>query len=299
MTRFAGVFTPIVTPFTATDTLDEPALRRNVAHWMKTPLHGLVVLGSNGEAPQLDDAEADRVIALARDEVPKERTFIVGTGRESTRATIAATKRAASLGADAVLVRTPSFFKPQLTTEIFVRHYREVADAARVPVLLYNVSMFTGVSLQPEAVEQLASHPNIVGMKESGSDIGLIAEFVSRTPEGFTVLGGSATMLLYSLTAGATGAIVALAALVPDACVALWEHVRAGRFQDAHALQRKLTPLARSIGGGYGVPGLKAALDLMGYQGGYPRPPLRPVSERVVETIRGQLDALGVLPARV
>jgi 4-hydroxy-2-oxoglutarate aldolase len=294
--RFAGVFTPIATPFTSSDTIDEAALRGNVAQWMTTPLHGLVVLGSNGEAAQLDDDEADRVVALVREGVPAEKTLMVGTGRESTRATVAATKRAAVLGADAVLVRTPSFFKPQMTTDVFVRHYTEVADTSPVPVLLYNVTMFTGVTLQPDAVERLSSHPNIVGMKESGSDIGLIAEYVSRTPDAFTLLGGSATMLLYSMAAGCDGAIVALAALVPEACVKLWTLVRTGQFQEAHALQRKLMPLARSIGAVHGVPGLKAALDLMGYVGGFPRPPLRPAPPSVVDAIRVQLEALGAFP---
>ena len=117
-----------------------------------------------------------------------------------------------------MLVRTPSFFKSQMTTDVFVRHYTEVADASPVPVLLYNVTMFTGVNLQPDAVERLAGHPNIVGMKESGSDIAQIAELVSRTPDDFTVLAGSATTFFHALCAGCDGAILALAALVPDAC---------------------------------------------------------------------------------
>jgi 4-hydroxy-2-oxoglutarate aldolase len=259
---------------------------------MQTPLHGLVVLGSNGEAPQLDDSEADRVITIVREGVPSDRTLIAGTGRESTRAAIAATERAAAIGVDAVLVRTPSFFKPQMTADAFIRHYTDVADASPVPVLLYNVTMFTGVSLPVEAVERLAQHPNIVGMKESGSDIGLIAEYVARTPDDFVMLGGSATMLLYSLAAGCDGAVVALAALLPEACVALRALVSEGRLQEAHALQRKLMPIARSIGGQHGVPGLKAALDLAGYTGGYPRPPLRPVSAAVVDSIRTQLQAV-------
>ena len=292
MKRFAGVLTPIVTPFTAEDEVDAGALRRNVAKWIATPLHGLVVLGSNGEAPQLDDDEADRVIAVVREGVPASKWLLAGTGRESTKATIAATRRAAALGADAALVRTPSFFKPQLTADIFVRHYTDVADASPIPVLLYNVTMFTGVSLPVDAVERLAAHPNIVGMKESGSDIGHIAELVARTPDDFTMLGGSATMLLFSLSAGCDGAIVALAMLVPELCVELWTLVREGKFQEAHALQRRLMPLARSIGGQHGVPGVKAALDLAGYEGGYPRPPLRPVSPAVAATIRAQVEAL-------
>ena len=139
MKPFSGVFTPIITPFRGDGTIDEAGMRSNVARWMTMPLTGLVVLGSNGEAPQLEDAEADWVIEIVRGEVPVDRPLIAGTGRESTKATIAATQRAAAAGVDAVLVRTPSFFKSQMTTEVFVRHYSEVADASPVPVLLYNV----------------------------------------------------------------------------------------------------------------------------------------------------------------
>ena len=290
---FAGIFTPIVTPFTADDAVDERALRSNVDRWMKTPLTGLVVLGSNGEAAQLDDTEADRVVEIVRERVPSNRPLIAGTGRESTKATSAATARAAAAGVDAVLVRTPSFFKAQMTAEIFLRHDTEVADASRVPVLLYNVTMFTGVTMPVEAVERLAAHPNIVGMKESGGDIGYISELVTRTPDDFTVLAGSATTFFHALCCGCDGAILALAALLPEACVRMQALVREERLAEARVLQHTITPLARSVGGTYGVAGLKAALDLSGYNGGVPRPPLRPAPPHVVETIRGQLAELG------
>jgi 4-hydroxy-2-oxoglutarate aldolase len=293
MKPYRGIFTPIVTPFRADDSVDEAALRANIGRWMETPLTGIVVLGSNGEAAQLDDGEADRVIAIAREAVPRGRPLVAGTGRESTRAAIAATRRAAGAGVDAVLVRTPAFFKPQMTTDVFVRHYTEVADASPVPVLLYNVTMFTGVNLLPEAVERLAAHPNIVGLKESGSDIAQIAEYVERTPDDFTVLAGSAATLYQALCAGCDGAILAVAAVVPDLCVELASLVRERRLDEARALQRRLLPLARSVGSAHGVPGLKAALTLLGYQGGYPRPPLQPAPPHVVEQIRGQLEALG------
>jgi len=189
-------------------------------------------------------------------------------------------------------VRTPSFFKPQMTTDAFVRHFTEVADASPVPVLLYNVTAYTGVNLLPDAVERLAVHPNIVGMKESGSDIGQIAEYVARTPDDFTVLAGSATTLVHALCAGCDGAILALASLAPAECVLMTTLVREKRLDEANALQRRLMPLARSVGTSYGVPGLKAALELSGYAGGSPRPPLRPVSSEVVDIIRRQLTAL-------
>jgi len=297
--RFAGVFTPIATPFTSDDALDEKALGSNIRRWMTTPLTGLVVLGSNGEAPQVEEEEADRIVTIARSLMPNSRPLIVGTGRESTKATIAATKRAADLGADAALVRTPSFFKNQMTTDVFIHHYMAVADASRIPVLLYNVTMYTSVTLGADAVEQLSAHPNIVGMKESGNDLLYISECVNRTPDDFTVLAGSATTLFQSLCAGVDGAVLALAALLPDECVEMVTLVKENRIAEARALQRKVTPLARSIGGGYGITGLKAAMDLLGFNGGLPRPPLRPASKQIVETIRGQLDALGVLPVRV
>jgi 4-hydroxy-2-oxoglutarate aldolase len=291
--RFAGILTPIVTPF-ADGALDEWGMRANVERWAQTSLAGLVVLGSNGEAAQLEDEEADRAVALVRASLPRDKWLLAGTGRESTPATIAATRRAASLGADAVLVRTPSFFKPQMTTEAFVRHYTAVADASPVPVLLYNVSMFTGVNLGAEAVERLAVHPNIAGMKESGSDIGLLAEYIARTPDDFTVLAGSATTLVHALAAGCDGAILALAAILPDQCRTLADLVASGRLADARLLQRRLMPVARSVGSTYGVAGLKTALDLLGYAGGDPRPPLLPVSPATVAIIRGQLQTLGL-----
>jgi len=290
---FSGVFTPIVTPFTTEDTVDEAALAYNVERWMKTPLTGLVVLGSNGEAAQLDDDEADRVIEIVRKHVPRDRPLIAGTGRESTKATIAANARAAAAGVDAVLVRTPSFFKAQMSADVFVRHYTEVADASPVPVLLYNVTMFTGVTMQVEAVERLAVHPNIVGMKESGSDIGYISELIARTPDNFTLLAGSATTYFHALCAGCDGGILALAALLPDACVRMQTLVREQRLAEARVLQHWVTPLARSVGSTYGVAGLKAALDLAGYKGGVPRPPMRKASSLVIETISDQLAALG------
>ena len=292
MKPFAGIYTPIATPFRDDGTVDERALAANVSRWMTTPLTGLVVLGSNGEAASLEEAEADRVVEIVRAGVPSSRPLIAGTGRESTRGTIAATRRAAAAGADAALVRTPSFFKPQMTSDAFVRHFTEVADASPVPVLLYNVTLYTGVNLLPDAVERLAVHANIVGIKESGSDIGQIAEYVARTPDDFTVLAGSATTLVHALCAGCDGAILALASLAPAECVSMATLVRERRLDEAIALQRRLMPLARSVGTTYGVPGLKAALELKGYAGGPPRPPLRPVSSEVVDIIRRQLDAL-------
>ena len=288
-----GVFPPIPTPFHDGE-LDIEALGRNCDRWLATGLHGLVALGSNGEAPLLDDAESDRVIEAVRARVPAERLLIAGVARESTAGTVRAARRAAALGADAVLVRTPSVFKAWVADEAMVEHYTAVADASPVPVLLYNFAALTGVSLTVATVARLAVHPNIAGMKESGGDIGFLSELIDATPDGFRVLAGSAPAFYASLLSGAAGGILALASAVPELCVELFDLVNARRLAEARALQRQLTPLARLVTRVHGVPGLKAALTAAGYAGGDPRPPLRPVGPAAAEEIRRALAALAV-----
>ena len=297
MHPFAGVYTPLATPFAADGSLDERGLTANVERYLQTPLTGLVVLGSNGEAPQLDDDEADRAIALVRAAMPRGRPLLAGTGRESTRATIAATTRAAKLGADAVLVRTPAFYKGQMTSDAFVRHYTQVADQSPVPVLLYNVTVYTGVNLLPDAIAALSAHPNIVGIKETNSDMVQLGEYLSRAQHGFTVLAGSGATYYSALALGAHGAILAVGGVAPDLCMNIFTAVSDGRFAEARAMQHKLAPLARLVGAAHGVPGLKAALDLLGFVGGAPRPPLLPASAAAVNAIREQLIALDLLEA--
>ena len=295
--NLAGVFAPIPTPFDDRDRIDTTRLRAALARWVRRPLTGFVVLGSNGEAVLMDDFEADQVIVSAREAIPGDRRFIVGTGRESTQAAIRASRRAAEHGADAVLVRTPGFFKTQMTTDAFVRHYTAVADASPVPVLLYNFTALTGVNLLPAAVARLATHPNIVGMKESGGDVAQIADLVSGTPDDFNVLAGTTATFFAALSVGAAGGILALACVVPGACMHLFELNQAGRHAEALALQRQLVPLARLLGPTYGVPGLKAALNLLGYDVGAPRPPLAPVPDTAIPALRDALAQFEEIPA--
>lgn len=295
-----GVLNPIPTPFTDRDEIDVVRLRAALGRWLTTPLTGFVILGSTGEAVLLDERESNRVIAEARDVVPADRTFIVGTGRESTRATIDATKRAASLGAEAVLVRTPGFYKGPMTADAFVRHYTAVADASPVPVLLYNFTAVTGVTIPVEAVAALASHPNIPGMKESNSDVPRIAALVAAVPPDFQVVAGSASTFLDALGAGAAGGILALSAVLPEACVTLLQLARSGRTGDARALQERLQPLAKFFSARYGIPGLKAGLRVMGYDIGDPRPPLTPLTDSAaLDELTHALSSFDEAPAHV
>src|SRR3954452_9506947 len=231
--HLAGVFAPIPTPFDDSDRVDTARLKAALGKWVKGPLTGFVVLGSNGEAALMDDFECDQAIVAAREAVPRDKVFIVGTGRESTQGAIKATKRAAEHGADAVLVRTPGFFKSQMTNDVVVRHYTGVADASPVPVLLYNFTSVTGVKLQPAAVARLATHPNIVGMKESGGDVTQVADLVALTPDDFIVLAGAARTLYPVMCVGPTGGILALSNPLPVPCTHLFELTRAGRHEEA------------------------------------------------------------------
>jgi 4-hydroxy-2-oxoglutarate aldolase len=295
--NLAGIFAPIPTPFDDRDRVDTGRLKAALAKWVRRPLTGFVVLGSNGEAALMDDFEADQTIVAARETIPHDKGFIVGTGRESTQATIKASKRAAEHGADAVLVRTPGFFKSQMTNDVFVRHYTAVADASPVPVLLYNFTAVTGVNLLPAAVARLATHPNIIGMKESGGDVAQVADLVSQTPDDFTVLAGAAATLYPMMCVGAAGGILALAGVLPAPCMHLFELTKSGRHDKAIALQRQLVPVARLLGATHGVPGLKAALNLLGYDVGVPRPPLLPLPESIIPALRDALAQFEEIPA--
>jgi dihydrodipicolinate synthase/N-acetylneuraminate lyase len=287
----AAVFPPMPTPFKDGE-VDATAIASNVTRWVRAGLGGVLALGSNGEAPLLEDEEGDRVVGAARDVIPRDRVLIVGTGRESTRGTIAASRRAAALGADAVLVRAPFFFKAAMTADALVRHYLAVADGSPVGVLLYNFPALTGINLAPETIARLAEHPNIIGVKETSSDAQQLAACVDAVPRSFAVLCGSAPVFYAALCLGAAGGIVAAACVVPELCVELHTLVAAGRHADARALQRRLTPLARLVTAAHGVPGLKAAMELAGYTAGDPRAPLAPLGEPGIQQIRAAIGQL-------
>jgi 4-hydroxy-2-oxoglutarate aldolase len=285
-----SVFPPMPTPF-ADGEVDPAAIRHNVRRWIAAGLGGIVVLGTNGEAALLDDDEGDRIVETARLEVPRHRTLIAGVGRESTRATIAAARRAAAFGADAVLVRTPSFYRAHISVSALVAHYTAVGDASPVPVLLYNYAAFTGVNMAPATIARLAAHPNIIGMKETTTDGAQFMDLSAVVPAEFTVLAGSAPGAYTAFCAGASGAILAVACVMPEMCLELLALARDGRHAEALRCQQRITPLARAVTTGFGIAGLKAAMDLSGYKGGDPRAPLERPAPEAVETIKSLLHA--------
>jgi 4-hydroxy-2-oxoglutarate aldolase len=212
-----SVFPPMPTPFRDGE-VNAAAIRANVRKLMAAGLGGIVALGTNGEASLLDDDEAELVVATARLEVPADRTLIAGVGRESTRATIAAARRAAAGGADAVLVRSPSFYRTHVPMPALISHFVAIADASPVPVLVYNFAAFTGVNMAPEVIAGLAAHPNIAGVKETSTDGAQFMELAALVPPRFTVLAGAGPGVYTALCAGATGAILAVSCVRASAC---------------------------------------------------------------------------------
>jgi 4-hydroxy-2-oxoglutarate aldolase len=286
-----AVFPPMPTPFLDGE-VHTAAISSNIGRWMRSGLGGVLVLGTNGEAPLLEDDESDRVIEAARGAVPSERALLVGAGRESTRATITAARRAGAGGADAVVVRTPSLYRAHTPVSALADHYLAVAESSPIPVLLYNYPAFTGVNLTPELIGRLAEHPNILGVKETSTDAAQFTEMAGVVPDRFTILSGSAPGCFAALCAGARGAILAIACVAPDACLELVELTRAGRLAEGLALQQRLTPLARAVTTTFGIAGLKAALDIAGYVGGEPRPPLCPLASDAIQKIRTLFERL-------
>lgn len=273
----AGVFAPLPTPFTDADRVDLNRLEAIVDRLLATSLTGFVLLGTSGEAALVEEQEADLIIERARSRVPSDRGFIVGTGRESTAGAIGAAKRAATLGADAVLVRTPGFFRSQMTDDALVSHYQRVADASPVPVVLYTFPAVTGVNLSPAAVKRLSSHGNVIGLKDSSGNVGQVAAVAAEAPEGFHVLTGSGSTFFPALCVGAAGGVLSLACVLPELCMAIYDAWGAGDYGQARSLQRSAGAVARLVGE-HGVPGLKAAMAARGWDAGRPRLPLQPLA---------------------
>ncbi|MGH7264108.1 MAG: dihydrodipicolinate synthase family protein [Candidatus Rokuibacteriota bacterium] len=290
---FEGVYPPVLTPFRGDDVAHDK-LAANLRRLHEHPLAGYVMLGSTGEFPLLSEAEKERILATARAEIPRDRLLVAGTGGESTPAAIRLTKRAAELGADAALIITPSYYKGMMKPPALIRHYRALADASPLPVLLYNFPANTGINLEPDTVARLAEHPNIRGIKDSSGNVPQAAETIRLTPKSFQVLVGSPIAFLPALMLGAAGGILAVANVAPRECCEIWRLAQAGQWGEAREIVYRISPLATGIAARYGIGGLKAALDLLGSYGGAPRGPLPAPDGDGVEEIKEILATAGL-----
>lgn len=340
-----GIFPAITTPFYLDGRLYLKKLEHNVDFYSRTPVSGMVVLGSTGETVMLSDEEQRSVLKLAIEVASEEKVMVAGVGQESAFQTLVLIEYAAKLGYDVALVRTPSYYRPQMTAkpEGLLAHYRFIADRSPLPVLLYSVPPFTAYDLPIDLVVQLAQHPNIIGIKESSGNVekiaairaatsaakrtvkvteifnavtarmlsqspaqlaGLVAaeslgssasptvtatatlappktasKFKIRTKEvGFQILAGAAHKLLPSLQAGANGGVLAFAAAAPTACFEIHTAWKEGDLKLAEQKQERVSIAAKRVVAELGVPGVKFAMDLNGYFGGFARLPLLPLT---------------------
>jgi 4-hydroxy-2-oxoglutarate aldolase len=285
-----GVIPPLVTPFHADGGLDLEAFSGSLEALAAHDFAGFLALGSTGEASSLDEDEKLLLVAAARRTVPG-RFLLVGSGLESTRATVAFTRKVIDLGADAVLVLTPCYYKNRMTVEALRRHFEAVADASSVPVYLYSVPAFTGLPWPAEITPALAAHPRIRGIKESSGDINLFARITASVPNGFEVACGNAAVIYPALCLGAAGGVLGVSNCSPKATLALYKAFCGGDHEKARRIQRALLPLV-SVAVTHGVAGLKLAMSLAGMRGGTVRAPLLPAAPGLVEEVRPLLAAL-------
>lgn len=292
---FKGIYTPIITPFNEKEEVDFGKMKHNLEKWQKTNLDGIVVLGSNGEFVYLSKEEKLQVVEFVVKNFDSDKRIIVGTSYDSTKETISFSNQVANLGADAVLVLPPHYYKGGMKEEVLYHYFIEVADACPIPVMLYNMPANTGINMSSSLVARMSEHPNIVGIKDTSGNIVQLSEIVRDTRDDFAVFAGNAGYLLPSLTIGAKGATVALGNILPDDCCRLLQLFEEGKIAEARALQLKLIKINYLVTGGLGVPALKEAMDLLGYAGGLPRKPLRPLKEEEKILVKEALIEYGVL----
>jgi 4-hydroxy-2-oxoglutarate aldolase len=285
----SGVLPPIPTPFDRQGEVAYKRLGENLERWNGYGLTGYVVLGSNGEAVYLTEKEKLGVLETARKVIPANKVMVAGTGCESTRETIALTRQALKIGADVALLVTPHFFAGKMTPESLVRYYQAVAEAAPIPIVIYNVPKFTHVDMDANTIARVAQHPNIIGIKDSGGNVTKIADVVRLVRPEFQVLAGSAGFFLAALAVGAVGGVMALANIAPQQSIDIYHLFQKRRWEEAAELQRRMVPVNAAVTARFGVAGLKAAMDMLGYYGGPVRAPLLDLTASEMEALQAIL----------
>lgn len=294
MKQLKGIMPPITTPFINGElALDK--LEFNINKLNKTDLAGYVVMGSNGESVFLTRDEKLKLVEMTKKFASPEKLIIAGTGSDSIKETISLSNESAERGADFVLILTPSFYKSEMKHNAFIKYFNTVADAVKIPVIIYNVPKFTGVDIESETVAKLSEHQNIVGIKNSSENVRQNNEFVFSTHKDFSVIVGTASMLYSGFTSGCVGGILALANIAPNECVSIQELIEERNWKEALEIQNRMIPINKAVTAKFGVPGLKAAMDLLGYFGGEPRAPLSILNENGKEDLKQILRTAGLL----
>ncbi|KPL21123.1 MAG: hypothetical protein AMJ75_10605 [Phycisphaerae bacterium SM1_79] len=286
--KLSGVFAPVVTPFSS-DKLALDDLRFNLQRLNETDLAGYLALGSNGEFRSLTDKEQVRILEVFAEE-KGEKVVMVGAGCESTKQTIEKSKLVCEMGFDYVSILTPCYFAKQIDGAVLKSYFERTADSIDIPVLLYNAPGFTGgIRIPVRTIVELSRHPNVAGMKDSSPE-GPAKLLTCLDPaEDFHVLAGSANFFYPCLHLGVPGGVISLANALPAPCCDLYRLFIQDKYDEAKALHFRLSRLNQAVSGAWGVAGVKAAMDIMGFKGGQPRHPLRAVTNEDIEKVRRQI----------
>ncbi|RLG89595.1 hypothetical protein DRO34_07010 [Candidatus Bathyarchaeota archaeon] len=294
-----GIFPALVTPFTKDGKkVNEEQLRALVNRCIELGVSGVVPCGTTGEFVNMTVEERKRVIDIVVDEVNGRVAVIAGTGASSTQQALEMTRYAKDAGADAALVVTPYYLKP--TNRGVYQHFHTIASEVDFPIILYNIPQCTGVWLTWQMVEDLAQIPNIVGLKDSSGELRYMLAVLEKVRDKINVLCGHDEVVVAALAAGASGAILASANVIPDIWVQIYQHVQKGELKKARELQYKVQKIARIIAGS-GAVGAKEALKMVGLKVGPVRLPLSvggELSYEAKEELRLDLEKIGKIKPR-
>jgi 4-hydroxy-2-oxoglutarate aldolase len=291
--KMCGVFVPISTPFRQDEEVDYDALRFNLERYAESGVLGYLALGSNGENRSLTEEEKLRALGTILRHKGRGQVVMAGATYDAQRDTERFLKQAADLGADFGLVLSPGYFRKQMTDEVLFRYFSTLADGAPLPLLIYNAPAFCGVTVSPALAGRLATHPNIVGMKDSAASG--IEEFLKFEGESFHVLPGSANFLFRAMLGGSVGGTVSLANSFPATAMELFRYGQARDQERGIPFQARVTRINQAISGAFGVAGVKAAMNLAGLKGGIPRRPLLPLTEAQQAELKRVLTEEGLL----
>jgi len=293
--KLEGVIPPVATPFKSNGEIDFTAYESNLKKWVEKGVNGILAFGSNGETVHLTQDEKIELVKKSSEVLPEDKLLIAGSGGLTPEETIELTNRSAKHGADVALVITPYFYSSNMTEKALIKYYEEVAAKAEIPIMLYNVPKYTGIKIPLEVIAELSKNENIIGMKDSSGDITYLAQIMEVSAEDFDPLVGTANAFYPALTLGVQGGILALANIAPAECVKVLNLVKENKLDKARKLYTKLIPTNKAVTAKYGIPGLKAAMDKLGYYGGKPRKPLIPLEDEEKEELFTTLEKADLL----
>ena len=293
--KLEGVIPPVVTPFKSNGEIDFSAYEKNLNKWVENGVNGILAFGSNGETVHLTNEEKVELIKKSSEVLPDDKLLIAGSGGLTPEETIELTNKSAKAGADVALIITPYFYSSNMTEKALIKYYEEVAAKSEIPIMLYNVPKYTGIKIPLEVIAKLSKNENIIGMKDSSGDITYLAQIMEVSADDFDPLVGTANAFYPALTLGVQGGILALANIAPAECVEVLNLVKENKLLEARKLYTKLIPTNKAVTAKYGIPGLKAAMDKLGYYGGKPRKPLIPLEEKEKEELFKTLEKADLL----